>query len=128
MQIKDLTADKAISMLWHKDICQRQENDLNLGDKPWNKALKANSGQSKRQGKGQSQSKEKKARNPDKQGLHCGFCDIRDSHKEEECWKKYPEKHPKKKQKKEENSTENKAYSSVLSKTSKVHLFGITRT
>jgi hypothetical protein len=76
MRIKDLTANKAISMLWHKDLRQRQENNLNLGEKPRNTALKANSGQSKRQGKGQSQSKEKKARNPDKQGLYCGFCNI----------------------------------------------------
>jgi hypothetical protein len=119
MRIEDLTADKAISMLRHED-------NLNPGDKPRNKALKSNSGQSKKQGK--SQSKEKKARNPDKQGLHCGFCDIRDSYKEEECWKKYPEKRPKKKQKNEENSTENKAYSSVSSKTSKAHSFGITGT
>ena len=127
MRIEDLTADKAISMLRHEDLRQRQENNLNPGDKPAkNKALKANSGHSKKQGK--SQSKEKKARNPDKQGLHCGFCDIRDSHKEEDCWKKFPEKHPKKKQKNEENSTENKAYSSVTSMTSKAHSFGITGT
>jgi hypothetical protein len=98
MRIEDLTADKAISMLRHKDLRQRQENSLNSGDKPTrNTALKANSGQSKRQYKGQTQSKEKKARNPAKQGLHCGFCDIRDSHKEEDYWKKYAEKHPKKK-------------------------------
>jgi hypothetical protein len=72
MQIEDLTADKAISMLRYENLWQRQENNLNPGDKPTrNKALKANSGQSKKQGK--SQSKEKKARNPDKQGLHCGF-------------------------------------------------------
>jgi hypothetical protein len=74
MRIEDLTANKAISMLWHKDLGHRQENNLNLGDKAWNKALKANSRQSKKQGK--SQSKEKKARNSDKQGLYCDFCDI----------------------------------------------------
>ena len=52
IRIKDLTANKAISMLQHKDLRQRQENTLNLGEKPRNMALKANSGQSKRQGKG----------------------------------------------------------------------------
>jgi hypothetical protein len=84
MRAKDLTANKAISMLRHKDIWQRQKNNLNPSEKPRNSALKANSGQSKRQGKGQSQSKEKKAKNLNKQGLYYSFCDIQDSYKEEE--------------------------------------------
>lgn len=128
MRIKDLTANKAISMLQHEDLRQRQENTLNLSEKPRNTALKANSRQSKRHGKGQSQFKKKKARNSDKQGLYYGFCNIRDSYKEEDCQKKYLEKHLKKKQKNEENSTETRAYSFIPSKAFSTYALRITRT
>jgi hypothetical protein len=43
-----------------------------------------------------------------KTGRYCGFCDIRDSHTEENCWKKYPEK-----TNKTEKPTEQRAYSSI---------------
>jgi hypothetical protein len=41
-------------------------------------------------------------------GRYCGFCDMRDSHTEETCWKKYPEKTDMK-----EKPTEQRSYFSI---------------
>jgi gag-polypeptide of LTR copia-type len=131
MRESDLTADKAISMLRHEELRQKQEDDLSGKEK--NLALKASS--NPRTPRGNSNSKG--GRNPDRKGLHCQFCDIKDSHIEENCWKKYPEKKkskkdskmeeksdPKKDSKKDSKKDLNKAYTAGFR--NKAYFFGFS--
>jgi hypothetical protein len=103
-------------MLRHEDLRQKQERELSgtsdkAVDSTRNMALRANSGASKGRTKSTQNTNEKKARNPDKKGLRCGFCDIKDSHQEEDCWKKFPEK--KLRKPKTDNDVESRHYSSI---------------
>ena len=92
--MKDLTSNKAISMLQNEELRQKQQESMDpqssTSKKTKNLALQANSGNS-------GGEKTKKKKKSDRKGLHCDFCDIKDSHKEEDCWKKFPEKNPHKK-------------------------------
>jgi hypothetical protein len=100
---EELTSDKAVSILQNEEIRQKQEKELAGGSKDIEKskdlALKTSDYQHKNGNGG------RKGKNPKNKGLNCGFYNIKDSHKEEDYWKKHPNKRPKKNKDQKETST-----------------------